>query len=72
MRLKAMSTIEFKTRDFVAAAEFQKELAVTLTELLQTFPTLKLTESRPRGLVERVAGMRAAGITGRLNVYLED
>lgn len=74
MRLKAMFTIELDASDFVAAAELQKKLEVTLSELQQTFPqaTLKLTERRPRALVERIEGMRPAGITGRLNAYLDD
>lgn len=74
MRLKAMFTIELDASDFVAAAELQKELEGTLAELQQRFPqaTLKLTERRPRGLVERSVDARATGITGRLNVYLDD
>lgn len=74
MRLKAMFTIELDASDFVAAAELQKELEITLAGLQQTFPqaTLKLTERRPRGLVERSADARATGITGRLNAYLDD
>jgi len=74
MRLKAIFTIELEAGDFVAAAELQRGLEETLAELRQTFPqaTLKLTERRPRGLVERNAEARVAGITGRLNVYLDD
>jgi len=74
MRLEAVFTTELDASDVVAAAPLQKKPELTLTELEQTLPhaTLKLTERRPRGLVERVEGMRAAGLTGRLNAYLED
>lgn len=72
MRLKAMFTIELDASDFVAAAELQKKLELTLAELQQKFPqaTLKLTERRQRGPADR--SVRAAGITGRMNVYRDD
>ena len=75
MRLKATFTIELDAADFVAAAELQRELEQTLSELRRQFPQaeLKLTERRRREQTpDSRRNVRGAGITGRLNTYRND
>jgi len=75
MKLRAVLTIDIEARDFVDAAEHQRQVEAVLSKVSEVYPTAELVfrerraTTRGGGSVSRPAA-RPQG-TGRLSTYVE-